>query len=732
MTPQRSAGIALLLLFLAAHLVFLPRTLEDLDSINFALGVRHFDVARHQPHPPGYPVFIALAKVSTAVLRGVGVDSAATRGLAIWSALAGAAALPALLLFFRRLEARSRLAWCATLVVAASPLFWFTALRPLSDMLGFAAVMWVLALTAGSPTIRSLALSGLIAGVAIGIRSQTAVLTLPALGFAIVRRRDLPAALASAAAVSAGALAWGIPLVIASGGVSAYLNALTFQADADLSGGVVNLWTHHSARDVARALLNTFVWPWDRWPGVAMCALAAIGSLRLAWRSWPAATALAIAFMPYAVFHLLFQETVTTRYALPLVPLMAYAAMAALEGLPGAAMTVAAVGVAAISLLTAVPAARHYAREGAPAFRAFDDMATTAHSGERIDAIGFHAGLRRAVEWAEQILPARAAKAPHGREWLTLIELWRAQPEARVWFAADPKRTDLALFDEHARELTRAYRWGFPELPFVGGARPGNVDWYTMQPPNWMLDRGWSVTPEVAGITAKDQLGPHRAPTVAWLKRQPGEVAVILGGRNIGAARMLDVALSGTHIADVPLGQGFFVSHLVLPPGLLAGGPSYQALEVHTSNGEAVTLEQFDAQPAGVPMVSVESGWQEPEFNPETGQSWRWMSERAQVWVRPVGKPVTLRLTGESPARYFDATPHVRIVAGAGGAGDKEILAFDPAADFEQSVTLPADLLAAMNGRISIESTKFFVPAQRGGPPDQRHLALRIYSLHVE
>ena len=66
MILQRSAGAALLLLFLVAHLALLPRTLEDLDSINFALGVRQFDVAGHQPHPPGDPVYIAAAKMSTA------------------------------------------------------------------------------------------------------------------------------------------------------------------------------------------------------------------------------------------------------------------------------------------------------------------------------------------------------------------------------------------------------------------------------------------------------------------------------------------------------------------------------------------------------------------------------------------------------------------------------------------------------------------------------------------
>jgi hypothetical protein len=722
----RSAGAALILIFLLVHFALLPRTLEDLDSVNFALGVRQFDVAKHQPHPPGYPVFIALSKVSTAALRIAGVGAVAPRGLALWSAIGGALAVPALFVFFRRLERRDRLAWWATLVIACSPLYWFTALRPLSDACGFAAAMGVLALASGDATRRQLAAAAALAGLAVGIRSQTAVLTMPFLLIAIARRRNPRTAVGAVAAFAIGVLAWAIPLIVASGGPSAYMHALTFQAGADFTG-IEMLWTHHRARAVVNAVLNTFVWPWDWWLGLAVSALAALGALRIAWRAPRVALTLLATFGPYAFFHLLFQETVTTRYALPLVPVMVYAALAALEGLPGGALPVAAIGIAVISLAGALPASMVYSRDGAPAFRAFDDMAATAHGGDAVDVIALHAEMRRVSEWAEPILPAPVTRAPHGREWLSLVDLWKGKPSSRVWFLAEPHRSDLALFDGRARELARAYRWGFPEPPFVGGARPGNADWYHMTPPAWMLDRGWAVTAEVGGQTAADRLGPHIAPAIAWLKQEPQEMTAILGGRNLGSGTTtIDAIVGGTSIASFPASPGFFFHVLTLPGGVLNGAAGYTPLAVSARGGQPVALEQFDAQTPGVPMFGYDAGWHEPEYSLAQGQSWRWMSEKAMLWVRPVGRTVTLGIAGESPRKYFDAPLHVRVLV-----GDREIAAFDLSSDFDQAIALPADQLAGANGRVTIESSKFFVPAASGAA-DQRHLALRIYRVSVD
>src|SRR5688500_15830829 len=169
--------------WLAVHVPSLAPSLEDIDSINFALGLRDFDPARHQPHPPGYPVYVALGRLSNAVVG----DEA--RALAIWSAAGGAVAIAAAWSFFRTLGSAPAAFWGAVLL-ASAPLFWVTGLRPMTDTPGLAAALAALALIArGLEERRWLAWGALVAGLAVGIRSQTVWLTLPLLLFALVVHR---------------------------------------------------------------------------------------------------------------------------------------------------------------------------------------------------------------------------------------------------------------------------------------------------------------------------------------------------------------------------------------------------------------------------------------------------------------------------------------------------------------------------------------------------------------
>src|SRR5258705_10329405 len=109
-----------------------------------------------------------------------------------------------------------------------------------------------------------------------------------------------------------------------------------------------------------------------------------------------------------------------------------------------------------------------------------------------------------------------------------------------------------------------------------------------MQLTSWMLDRGWSIAAEVAGVTARDKAGPQAGPTIAWLRRQPLETTVVLGGRHLGAgASPISVTLNGSPLETFSAPNGYFVRFLTLPAGALDGrGPCRPAAGAPRGRGE--------------------------------------------------------------------------------------------------------------------------------------------------
>jgi hypothetical protein len=744
---------------LAAHLAGLPPTLEDLDSVNFALGVRHFDVSQHQPHPPGYPLFIALGKVGTLVLAHWGVSMPDVRGLAVWSALA-AGLLPVLFfVFFRTLngegsgvgsrEDTDRTAAIATLLTVCSPLFWFTAARPLSDVAGLAAAWAALAaLALGSGLVSHhfrrtendeiqdltpywIAVGAFMAGLSIGFRSQMALLTMPLLLWVLVAVAR--ARVAGIAAAAAGVAVWALPLVWFSGGPRRYLEALGSQAGEDFSG-VVMLWTHPTPRAAATAILQTFVVPWDS-PILAgvMVVLAAVGAFVLLTRSPRVLAIVAVAFGPYAVFHLLFQETQTIRYALPLVPLIGYLAAVVLTEAGARMSGIVAVALSAAGLACVVPAAAAYGSTPSPIFALLSEMRILQERGAR-PVVGMHRRVftesRRARLYAGEV-PGTLLTTPRDYEWLELTRAWREGHDGETWFVADPRRTDLALIDrEHTR--TRPYRRPFNGTVYVGGARPDEMDWHILGAPGWFLEQGWALTPETAGIADRDGWGPHRRPSIGWVRRRGTAAVMMIGGRHLGGDPpvSLVVNLDEHPVATMVVRPGFFLDFVDVPAAALAGEGRFAKLTVTAQAPgatPAVAIEQFNLQSPDAVQFGFDEGWYEPEYNPRTAQSWRWMSERAVVRVHPSGRSVVMRLVGESPLRYFDQAPRIRIAV-----GNRVLSELAPSDDFTAEVPIPADALAAANGRIVLTSDRSFVAGEKEGTADRRRLAARVYSLTVE
>lgn len=727
----RLAGTVLAGLFLGLHLPFLPASLEDLDSINFALGIRAYDVAQHQPHPPGYPVFMAVAKL----LHVAGLSEVLALGLL--SAVSGSLAVLALVALYSRLDLDRRdsaLTWLAALVTAANPLFWLTSARPLSDLTGLAAAIAVQALTLSAREARGLALACAAAAFASGIRSQVVWLTVPLLVLTLIR---LPAAerfrgaLTGGAAFVAGGLIWFVPMVVVSGGPSAYLNALFAQGAEDLTG-VTMLATTPTVRQMVRALQYALLAPWGYWQaGTAVVALALAGVVQM-WRSnRTSLRTLLAAFGPYLVFDLLFQETITTRYALPLVIPASYLAVRGLALASETPAIVLAVALAGYCATVNDGALARFSQAEAPVFRMLGDWtatATAAGSGFRAPRILMHRreefDTRRALQWhGDQMPQLESHPFPAAKhEWLDVVRYWNGGGTAPVWFVADPLRSDLALI--HVSRRPTLYRWGFEPAILLGGSRPSELDWHVLESPDWYLGEGWSLTPETAGIAREDGRGPGVAPIEGWIRRSRGPLTVMIGGRNLtesGAVARMTVELDGTTIDESSVGPGFFLKALRVPS--LTGGSGYGTLRISSDNRD-LAIEQFDAQPAGQVMSGFGDGWYEQEYVPSTGVAWRWTSERAVLRVRAEGHAVSLTLRGEIEAA---SRSHVVVLAGT-----RVVAEFDVDETFQRTIVIPADAVAGEETSVTLTTSASYVPAEtRWRSHDRRRLGLKLYECRV-
>jgi hypothetical protein len=760
---------ALALIFALAHAPFLPASLEDIDSVNFALGVRDFDVADHRPHPPGYPVYIALGKVATWILGAVISGSNAAveaKSLGVLSLLAGVAAIFFLYRMFTSLAAVDSSpvdseapldlqAFAATAVTVSCPLFWYLAVRPMSDLPGLAFALAAQAclliayrrqrpapdgdrrLNAAAMTASgSMIVAGaFLAAVAIGVRSQTMWLTLPLLVVVLLDRigRGVAGALLGGGVMFvAGGLLWGVPLLIASGGLGAYLAALGTQAGEDFTSGEM-LYTNPNPRAAAFALLRTFVFPWDATVfAVLILILAALGIVQLLIRDRRSLPPLIALSVPYLVFHLLFQDTSFVRYSLPFVPVVAFLAVRGVALASPTAVPIAAAAISIAAVVIASPVLVSYATEASPTVRALEAMEAemrTAPPG----AVAMHQTFVRPLE-AEDTTFSMQLPSPPRLEWLELGKYWKSGKTDPIWFLADPSRSDLALIDPASRQNSTEIHWPLVARPAFGGMRPSAVRWYRMQAPGWFVEEGWSLTPEAAGMSRLMTRAPHLSPIIANVRRRTEAARMLIGGRNLASRgdpeARITVSLDGVPFQEWTSPPGFFLRVFDLPAGRLQGDGQFAVVTVHSTpvSGSApipTAIEQFDVQASDRLMWAYGAGWQEAEYSPALGV-WRWTTERAVLQIVGASGPVRVTMSVESPLRYFDEAPVVRA-----RAGDREIAATTLSESREWSFDVPADVLAAAGGLIAVDTDRTFSPAERSGAADERRLGLRVFSIRV-
>ena len=204
-------GIAVITV--ATRWPYRARLLPTWDAVQFALALERYDVVRHQPHPPGYILYVALGRLLGLVLE----DPVSTLG-----GLAIAASAVAVLLLYRlgwQLYGRGA-AVLAALGLAASPLFWSYGVVGLSYTVeaalatGVAVGAW--AMRQGSS--RALVCSAVLLGLAGGVRQSMLVILSPLwLGMAWLGFRRLGPVLAGLGLALVTTATWFGPMLWLTG-----------------------------------------------------------------------------------------------------------------------------------------------------------------------------------------------------------------------------------------------------------------------------------------------------------------------------------------------------------------------------------------------------------------------------------------------------------------------------------------------------------------------------------
>jgi hypothetical protein len=214
-----AGGLALLTV--VSRLPYRARMLYNWDAVQFALALREYDVVKHQPHPPGYILYVALGRLVNVWLRD---PTAAYVVLAV--IFSGVTTF--LVYALARFVYDRATALAAASLLAVSPLFWFygsVGLTYAGEAL-FASAVAYFAFRALQGGEADAWLAAAYLGLAGGMRQSMLLLLCPlwlvAVALGARRRRTLPIGLAIVAAV---VLAWLVPMIVLTGGLARYLDA---------------------------------------------------------------------------------------------------------------------------------------------------------------------------------------------------------------------------------------------------------------------------------------------------------------------------------------------------------------------------------------------------------------------------------------------------------------------------------------------------------------------------
>lgn len=362
------ATIVIIALVALSRVLALPATIWDQDEAYFATGVIEFAPLDNHPHPPWFPLWIALGKLAYLA----GAEPAAS--LQWMSLLFSVWIIFPLTAFWSRLM-RRELAVAAALLFAAVPGVWLLAGRAYTGTAATALLAATLAYWLGPGDRRSILIGSLTGGACLLIRAHFVVVVVPLL--IVMWRRRSPSKrwllVAPMVALLAAGYGW---VVLAAGGVRPLLAAARLHGSIHF-GARAGFSPSFSQSGLAQALISPVA-------AALWIILAVLGALVLLRRPRPDSLAplFAVVLGPLLVLIHLLSNPHHMRYSVPLLAFSSGLVIVAVARFGKRWVLPIVVGAAALSCWQVLPIFPQYRSQPGPA------PAAVAHALSRARASG--------------------------------------------------------------------------------------------------------------------------------------------------------------------------------------------------------------------------------------------------------------------------------------------------------------------------------------------------------
>ncbi len=202
-----------------SRFLFRSRYLDDIDSVNYALALGRFDPTVHQPHPPGYFLYVYLGRMARLIFHDPNTALVSV-------SIAASCAAVAMIYLLADCWFGRRAALFAGLMFVFSPLCWFHGTVALTYIVEafFSALTGYLCWRTYSGDSRFIVPSAIVLGIAAGCR-QSSILFLGPLWLLSVRKAGRKQVWTGLAALLLALAAWFVPMLRESGGASRYFGS---------------------------------------------------------------------------------------------------------------------------------------------------------------------------------------------------------------------------------------------------------------------------------------------------------------------------------------------------------------------------------------------------------------------------------------------------------------------------------------------------------------------------